>query len=60
MVKAQSDYEIEKRETALTMEKKEKAIKALELESRNKTIWFLVAGVVCWVRCWGYMYAVSG
>lgn len=46
MVKAQSDYEIEKRETALTMEKKEKAIKALELESRNKTIWFLVAGVV--------------
>lgn len=46
MVKAQSDYEIEKRETALTMEKKEKAIRALELENRNKTIWLLVAGVI--------------
>lgn len=45
MVKAQSDYEIEKRESALAMEKKEKEIKSLELAGRNKTIWFLGGGI---------------
>lgn len=46
MVKAQSDYEIEKRESALALEKKEKEIKSLELVNRNKTIWFLGAGLL--------------
>lgn len=46
MAKAQSDYEIEKRESALALEKKEKEIRTLALANRNKTIWFLGAGLL--------------
>jgi two-component sensor histidine kinase/Tfp pilus assembly protein PilF len=46
MAKASADYEIEKRENALTLEKKEKEIQTLQLAASNKTILLLVAGIL--------------
>lgn len=47
MVKAQSAYEIEKKETQLVLSEKEKQLNMMELSNRNKTIWLLVGGVAC-------------
>ncbi|MBO9563516.1 MAG: tetratricopeptide repeat protein [Niastella sp.] len=46
MAKASADYEIEKRETALTLQKKEKEIQTLQLAASNKKIWLLIAGIL--------------
>ncbi|GAB2839807.1 tetratricopeptide repeat protein [Ferruginibacter profundus] len=46
MVKAQSAYEIEKKEIQLALADKEKQLGSMELSNRNKTIWLLVAGLV--------------
>jgi len=46
MVKAQSKYEMEKKETQLLLEKKEKELNAVELASRNRTIWLMAAALL--------------
>jgi two-component sensor histidine kinase/tetratricopeptide (TPR) repeat protein len=46
MVKAQSQYEIEKRENQLLLEKKEKELNAVRLAERNKTIWLMAGGLL--------------
>ena len=47
MVKAQSAYEMEKKETQLSLSDKEKKLSSMELSNRKKTILLLVGGVVC-------------
>ncbi len=56
MVKAQADYEIEKKEIQLTLADKEKQLKSLELSNSNKTIVLLGAGFVSLVLLLGWVF----
>ena len=56
MVKAQADYEMEKKEIQLTLADKEKQLKSLELVNSNKTIVLLGAGFVSLVLLLGWLF----
>lgn len=46
MIKAQSRYELEKKENQILLEKKEKELNAVLLTSRNRTILFMTGGLM--------------
>lgn len=60
MVKAQSAYEIEKRETQIELGNKEQQLNKLALANRTKTIWLLSTGFILMLLLIGFLtYTVT-